>query len=165
MVRGTGDAGAGMAMRRGLSAGLVLVGVLLGAGCGDPEPDLSAGAPPSSAGPVSASPSPSASTWTQLRLEVPPQATTDGTPAGRLCAYLTALQPRLEREPSAEEARSVLARRLAKLGGAEADLRDAITTQLDTLTSQRCPETREAVLSAVGADDFRAALGLPTALR
>ncbi|GAA3388023.1 hypothetical protein [Cryptosporangium minutisporangium] len=137
-------------MTRPWTAGLVLVVLALLTGCSNGAPDPSAGNPSSSA---EAAASPSAAAESPV---APPP--TGGTPAERVCAYLDQVRAQMDRATSVENARTVLTVQLAALASQNPDLERVVSTQLDALTTQGCPQTRQAILTRLGVDSFSAAL-------
>jgi hypothetical protein len=136
---------------RWTAAFLLATGLALLAGCGGADANPSAGSPSTSA----AAPSVAAAE---------PTGAADGTPAGtptaQICAFLEQKRPEIVGTKTAEDASAVLAINLATFASENVDLRSAVNSQLDELTTEGCADTRTALLEKLGADSFTEALSL-----
>jgi hypothetical protein len=135
------------------TAGIALAaGIALLPGCGssnDSSSDTSshsAAAAPTSA----AAPAPSSA---------PASDASDASDAGgKICSFLSQAQGQVEAAKSPGDAKAVLAISVATFASQNADLREQISSQLDALTRQTCPDTRSALLKKTGANTLTEAV-------
>ncbi|TQS40903.1 hypothetical protein [Cryptosporangium phraense] len=105
---------------------IVLVGLALVSACGTADPAPTAGSPSQSA----------------------------AASGDQLCGHLEQIEPQVAAATSPSDARTIVSIQVATIASSNPGLRDAIATQLDTLTTKSCPQTRQAILAKVGADSF-----------